>query len=307
MNPAWQSRRLEVCCALMLWVFMNARPSAAQSVSFQLADETDSSAQPTEIQDNDSPEALQTQTGGSPNAASQPAAPAAAKNSCMQPAQVFMMQEYSGPFKNLVGYFVRQPEIKTVHLQRGQPGSQICALKATEKLHLFYKNSINPFTFIVSGWNAGWDQAFDNDPSFGQGMAGYGKRYGAALADHLSGDFFHTFVFPVIFKQDPRYYRLGYGTGRQRLRHALAHVFVAHSDAGHATFNYSEWLGTISATALSNTYHPGNERGVGPATQRIAVEIASDAGWDVLREFWPEVVRTFRLPFNVQTGPVPPK
>jgi len=218
-----------------------------------------------------------------------------------------MIQEYSGPFKHLVGYFVRQPEIKTVHVQQGQPRSQICALKATEKLHLFYKNSINPFTFIVSGWNAGFDQAFDNDPTFGQGMAGYGKRYGAALADHVSGDFFHTFVFPVIFKQDPRYYRHGYGTGGQRLRHALMHVFVAHSDAGHATFNYSEWLGTISAVALSNTYHPGNERGVGPAAGRIAVDIASDAGWDVLREFWPEVVRKFRLPFHVQPTPGAPK
>jgi len=292
----------------MLWVLVNARSSAAQSMSLQIPDEADSSStQPIEIQDSDSLEAFQTQTGGSANSASQPASAATTKNPCIQPAQVFMIQEYSGPFKNLVGYFVRQPEIKTVHLQKGQPGSQICALRATEKLHLFYKNSINPFTFIVSGWNAGWDQLANNDPTFGQGMAGYGKRYGAALSDHLSSDFFHTFVFPVIFKQDPRYYRRGYGTGGQRLRHALTHVFVAHADAGHATFNYSEWLGTVSAVALSNTYHPGNDRGVGPAAGRIAVNIASDAGWDVLREFWPEVVHKLRLPFKVQQAPAPPK
>lgn len=304
MNPAWQSRRLEVCCALMLWVLVNAMPSAAQNLSVQRSGEADNNlAQPFEIRDGESTEFPQTQTGGSPNSTS----PAATKNPCIQPAQVFMIQEYSGPFKHLVGYFVRQPEIKTVHLQRGQPGSQICALKATEKLHLFYKNSINPVTFIVAGWNAGWDQAFDNDPTFGQGMAGYGKRYGAALADHLSSDFFHTFLFPVIFKQDPRYYRQGYGTGGQRLRHSLTHVFVAHSDAGHATFNYSEWLGTISAVALSNTYHPGNERGVGNAAGRVAIDIASDAGWDVLREFWPEVVHKLRLPFKVQQAPAQPK
>jgi hypothetical protein len=80
----------------------------------------------------------------------------------------------------------------------------------------------------------------------------------------------------------------------------LTHVFVAHSDSGGSEFNYSEWLGTVSAVALSNTYHPGNDRSVASASQRVAVNIASDAGFDVLREFWPEIVRKFRLPFRVE-------
>jgi hypothetical protein len=50
---------------------------------------------------------------------------------------------------------------------------------------------------------------------------------------------------------------------------------------------------------LSNTYHPGNDRSVASASQRVAVNIASDAGFDVLREFWPEIVHKFKLPFRV--------
>lgn len=227
------------------------------------------------------------------------------QNPCVQPARIFLMEEYTGPFKNLVGYFVRKPEIKTVHLRRAEAGQRICALTADQKFHLFIRNTFQPVTFIAAGFNAGIAQAEDNDPTFGQGAEGYGKRYGAAVADGVSSDFFHTFLFPVIFRQDPRYYRQGYGTFRSRLGHSLTHVFVAHSDSGGAEFNYSEWLGTVSAVALSNTYHPGNERGVGSASQRVAVNIASDAGFDVLREFWPEMVRKFKLPFRVQEPPNP--
>ena len=239
-------------------------------------------------------------------AAQQPAAQTpsgSANNPCVQPARIFLIEEYTGPFKHLVGYFVRKPEIKTVHLHRIQPGARVCALTSGEKFHLFVRNTFHPVTFIAAGWDAGLAQAEDNDPTFGQGAEGYGRRYGSAMADHVSRDFFHTFLFPVIFQQDPRYYSQGYGSFHGRLRHALTHVFVAHSDSGGSGFNYSEWLGTVSAVALSNTYHPGNKRGVASASQRVAVNIASDAGFDVLREFWPEIVHKFRLPFRVEPEP----
>jgi hypothetical protein len=63
-------------------------------------------------------------------------------------------------------------------------------------------------------------------------------------------------------------------------------------------FNLSEWLGTTSSMALSNTYHPGNSRGIGPASQRVGLSIAWDMGSDVLREFWPEIVHKLKLPFR---------
>lgn len=48
---------------------------------------------------------------------------------------------------------------------------------------------------------------------------------------------------------------------------------------------YSQWLGTASAVALANTYHPGNKRGVGRAAERVGFSILQDVGFDVLREF----------------------
>ena len=62
--------------------------------------------------------------------------------------------------------------------------------------------------------------------------------------------------------------------------------------------NFSEWLGTTSAVALSNVYHPDNRRGFGPSAERVVISVAQDAGFDVLREFWPEIARKFKLPFR---------
>jgi hypothetical protein len=238
-----------------------------------------------------------------PTGSTTPRDTSAQQNLCVQPARIFVLERYTGPFKHLVGYFVRKPEITTVHLHRSQAGLQICALTAGEKFHLFARNTFHPVTFIAAGWNAGIAQAEDNDPTFGQGAEGYGKRFGAAAADRVSSGFFHTFLFPVIFRQDPRYYSRGDGNFHGRLRHALTHVFVARSDSGRSVFNYSEWLGTASAVALSNTYHPGNDRGFAAASQRVAVNVATDAGFDVLREFWPEIVHKFKLPFRIEPAP----
>ena len=63
-------------------------------------------------------------------------------------------------------------------------------------------------------------------------------------------------------------------------------------------FNFSEWLGTTSAVVLSNVYHPGNKRGIEPAAEGVGYSVAWDVGFDVLREFWPEIAKKFRLPFR---------
>jgi hypothetical protein len=217
---------------------------------------------------------------------------------CVQPPPLLRLQDYDGPFNKTVGLFARKLDRKAVHPPHYQPGLKLCSLDLKDKFLLFARDTSDPVTFIVSGFNAGLDQARDRDHTFGQGAAGYGRRFGADFADQLSFTFFQDFAYPQIFSEDPRYYRLIQGSVGRRLLHALGHEFVAHSDHGQPMFNFSEWLGTTSAVVLSNTYHPGNRRGVAAAAQSVGYDIAIDAGFDALREFWPEISRRFRLPFR---------
>jgi hypothetical protein len=88
--------------------------------------------------------------------------------------------------------------------------------------------------------------------------------------------------------------------------HALEHAFVAYREDGTRMFNASGWLGTTSAVVLGNTYHPGNRRGFTPAARTVGYTVLQDMGFDLLREFWPEVARKLRLPFRDQHEPVGP-
>ncbi|MGB0034100.1 MAG: hypothetical protein WBP79_01340, partial [Candidatus Acidiferrales bacterium] len=161
-------------------------------------------------------------------------------------------------------------------------------------------DTLDPVTFLGAGFNAGIGQAQNDDPSYGQGAAGFRKRFGANMAGQATSEFFKDFAYPTIFAEDPRYYRLAHGSVGKRFLHAVEHAFVAHREDGTPMFNFSEWIGTTTAVVLSNTYHPDNRRGFSPAASRVGYGVANDVGFDILREFWPEIARKFKLPFRDQ-------
>lgn len=222
---------------------------------------------------------------------------------CIQPPPMVTWQEYRGPFQKTVGIFARRLERKSVGTVHYKPGALMCTLTPKDEARLLAWDAADPVTFMSVGFNAAISQAQDSDPSFGQGAEGYGKRFAAAAADQASSLFFKDFAYPIILREDPRYYPLGEGPTTKRFWHASKQVFVAHSQDGRNMANLSEWLGTISAASVSNLYHPGNRRGFGPTAENVAVSVGSDAGYNVLREFWPDIARKLRLPFKHDLQP----
>jgi hypothetical protein len=221
------------------------------------------------------------------------ASPEKQLTACPPPAKLFPLSEYTGPGRGLVN-----PSSRPV-VPRGLDGRP-CNLSVGEKFALFAKTTVRPNTYVLAAWNAGVAQVEDNDPEWGQGAEGYGQRYAAAFTDQVSRNFFRKFAYPSVFRQDARYFRSEESGGGARFRHALAHTFVTRSDSGGSTLNYSQWFGTASAVALGNLYHPGHKRGFTPAAERFGISVGTDMGFDVLREFWPDMVRKFHLPFHAR-------
>ena len=217
---------------------------------------------------------------------------------CLEPPPLPHFEDYDGPLKKAVGVFARALERQSVHEPHYKPGVTLCSLELGDKFLLFVEDSIDPVTFLGAGFEAGIDQATNRDSHFGQGAKGYAQRFGAEFADRASLKFFREFAYPSIFFEDPRYYRLGSGPVQKRLLHAVEHLVVAYRPDGRRMINYSEWLGTGSAVALSNLYHPGEDRGAGGMARAMGYQFAWDVGFDVLREFWPEIARKFKLPFR---------
>jgi hypothetical protein len=217
---------------------------------------------------------------------------------CLQPPPLVGWEDYEGPLAKVVGAFGRKLERKEVSPPVYRQGTVLCTLEVKAKFMLFVGDTIDPITFLSAAFNAGISQAQDTDPSYGQGAAGYGKRVGWNLVDQAQGNFFGDFAYPVIFSEDPRYYRLGTGSGRSRFFHAIKHAAIAYNVDGTEMPSYSLWVASTSSTLLSNVYHPDNRRGFAPAAEGVGSGIGEGIGFDVLREFWPEIARKFKLPFR---------
>lgn len=158
-----------------------------------------------------------------------------------------------------------------------------------QKFHLFRRSAFDPVQFAVVGLQAGISQATNSFGGYGQGAEGYGKRYGAAFADQVSSNFFSNFVYPVLLKEDPRYFRLGEGTIKHRIGYALAQEFVCKTDKGTRSFNYSNVLGAFTAGSISNAYYPSNDRGFGLTVSRAGIALLYGSLGGLFDEFWADI------------------
>ena len=212
-------------------------------------------------------------------------------------------QDYNGPFAKLVGTVGGKLERTSVHQPNYKAGDMLCSLGVRNKFVLFVQDTIDPITVFTVAVSSALDQAENSEPRFGQGMKGYGKRWGANEASDATDRFFSEFLFPTILSEDPRYYRLGRGGGGRRLLHAFEHALVAHRDSGARMPNISEWAGTTSGVLLGDLYHPGTTHGPGSIASQVGWNILQDTGFDVLREFWPEIARKLHVPFRAASEP----
>ena len=162
-------------------------------------------------------------------------------------------------------------------------------LTSRGKFRIFTQNVTDPFTVLGTGIQAGMGQARNDFPSYGQGMSGYAKRFGASFADYAVGEFMSTYAFPTMLHEDPRYFREGAGSTKKRLGHAFASAFVIRKDSGRNSFNYSNSVGRIAAGGFSALYYPAENRSVGLVFSRAGIGLVFGTAGAVFSEFGPDL------------------
>lgn len=172
--------------------------------------------------------------------------------------------------------------------------SETTRLTAHQKFETFLKRTYSPYTFASAAVSATWAQMWGDWYSYGGGMQGWGKRYGASLANVEIRSGLSSFVLPVIFKQDPRYHPSLKKGLIPRAWYAGTRVLQTNSDDGQLMFNYSEVLGVLFTSSIQNSYYPTRDRGFSETMQRFVGGIGSDATSNLLREFTPEIKRAAR-------------
>jgi hypothetical protein len=170
----------------------------------------------------------------------------------------------------------------------------ILPISARRKFWLATEDVFDPFSFLITGIYAGVSQATNQYPEFGQGAKGYGRRYAGAFGDNAVGNYLTEAAFPVMLRQDPRYFRMGnkYGFWK-RVGYSASRVVVTRGDSGARQFNFSEIAGNASAAAISTLYYTPSSRNTHAVLDKWALNVGSDAGFNILREFWPDMRQKF--------------
>jgi hypothetical protein len=158
------------------------------------------------------------------------------------------------------------------------------------KYYIAAKDTFDYPVYLLAGAFAGLYQWQDENPSFGQGAKGYAKRIASSYADQAIGNMMTEAVLPSLLHEDPRYFRIGAGSGSNwhRTRYALTRVMMVRTDKDTWRFNYSEWLGNGATVAFSNLYYPSDTRNLEDNIQKLGVQVGTDAISQVLKEFWPD-------------------
>jgi hypothetical protein len=159
-------------------------------------------------------------------------------------------------------------------------------LNTRQKFQLAWKSTTDPVTIVGAGMIAGFQQAADQFSGYGQGMEGYGKRFGAAYANIFIGTFVGSAVLPSVLKQDPRYYYKGTGSTSSRIAYALANPFICKGDNKRWQANYSSVLGAFATGGISYLYYPASDRnGAGAVMQTAAIRLAESSLAGIFQEF----------------------
>jgi hypothetical protein len=176
-----------------------------------------------------------------------------------------------------------------------EEGSYTGPITAGQKFKLVTRSSFDPAEFVWYGLLAGISQAQNSEKEYGQGADGYAKRYGSQFGDGVIESYMVEACFPVVFKQDPRYFRVGQGGFLHRTGHVLERLVVTRGDNGKSQFNISEIAGAGAAAAISiYSYHPSDEKNFSNVASTWGTQIAYDALEMMFKEFWPDVRQKLR-------------
>jgi hypothetical protein len=152
------------------------------------------------------------------------------------------------------------------------------------KFKLAMRVSVDPVTIGGVAAMATINQAADR-PNFVQGAKGYGQRFGVIAADGESDILIGGAILPSLLHQDPRYFYQGTGSTNARLRHAMFSPVICRGDNGRLQPNYSSIGGDLASSALSNTYYPRSNRGVGLVFGTFGIGTAERMLNGIVQEF----------------------
>ena len=135
---------------------------------------------------------------------------------------------------------------------------------------------------------AGWGGWSNRPPEYGQGMEGFGKRFGLRLTSVGTSNVMEASL-GAIWGEDPRYHVGHDATVRGHFHHALKMTFMADKADGTVAPAYARYIAYAGSNAISTAWRPDSQRNVDSTMTRIGERFAGRLLGNMFQEFWPEI------------------
>jgi hypothetical protein len=133
------------------------------------------------------------------------------------------------------------------------------------------------------------DQASESPPEWGDGISGYGKRFGSRYGQFAIQNTLST-AGNYLLKYEPRYDRCRCSGFWPRIGHALTRNFVTYNSTEHEKRpQIALYVGAMGAGMIESTWRPGAHDPWRSGYQSVLTQVAFGSFANIVGEFAPEI------------------
>ncbi len=163
-------------------------------------------------------------------------------------------------------------------------------ITGSDRVKWALNSTVGPGSLFVGAVEAGWGNLRNRPPEYGQGMEGFGKRFGLRLSSVGTSNLMEASL-GAIWGEDPRYHVSHDHTTRGHFNHAFKMTFMAERADGSVEPAYARYIAYAGSNAISDAWRPDSERTMSNTMSRIGERFAGTLLGNLFKEFWPDQKR----------------
>ena len=185
-----------------------------------------------------------------------------------------------------------QPKPDAPSAKRRAPEMQFTPMTGKERFRNYLGSITNLQAVTAVAAQGGIGQAQNTPKEWGGGAEGFGKRVGDAYARYGIRQTLQYGVSTALH-EDNRYFVSGQTGVFRRTAFALKSTLLARRDDGRQSFAFSRMSSAAGAAFISRAWQPRSTTTAGDGAINFGLTMASDAGFNLFREFWPDLIHRF--------------
>jgi hypothetical protein len=167
--------------------------------------------------------------------------------------------------------------------------SEPSGLTERKRLHLYILSVAGPVPLLGEAAGAGIGQWEDNPKEWGEGRGAYVERFESNLAYNAVRQTI-TYGTSIAFHEDNRYYASHKHGFWARTGYAVLSTVMARRSDGREAFSVSSVAGIVGASTISSIWGPPSWKGVENISANAGISFAATAGFNLAREFLPDLL-----------------